>query len=92
MRAAWYDRQGPAHEVLRVGHLPDPEPAAGEIRVRVRFSGINPGDVKKRGGVEGALMPFPRAIPLSDGSGVIDTAALLTVREQGVSPDLSVGG
>lgn len=72
MRAAYYDRQGPAAEVLRVGELPDPVPGPGEVRVRVRFSGVNPGDVKKRQGVEGALMPFPRVIPHSDGSGVID--------------------
>lgn len=72
MRAAWYDRQGPAHEVLHVGAMPEPQPAAGEVRVRVRYSGINPGDVKKRQGVEGALMPYPRVIPHSDGSGVID--------------------
>lgn len=72
MRAAWYDRQGAAHEVLQVGDLPEPQPAPGEVRVRVRFSGINPGDIKKRQGVEGALMPFPRVIPHSDGSGVID--------------------
>lgn len=72
MRAAWYDRQGPAQEVLQVGDLAEPEPAAGEVRVRLRFSGINPGDLKKRAGIEGALMPFPRVVPHSDGSGVID--------------------
>lgn len=72
MLSAFYDRQGPANEVLRVGHLPDPSPGPGEVRVRVRFSGINPGDVKKRQGREGALMPFPRVVPHSDGAGVID--------------------
>jgi len=34
MLAAWYDRQGAASEVLLVGELPDPEPGAGEVRVR----------------------------------------------------------
>lgn len=72
MRAAFYDRQGPAAEVLQVGELPDPVPGPGEVRVRNHFSGINPGDVKKRAGAEGSLMPFPRVIPHSDGSGVID--------------------
>jgi NADPH2:quinone reductase len=70
--AAYYDRQGPAAEVLRVGELPDPTPGPGEVRVRVHLSGVNPGDVKKREGIEGALMPFSRVVPHSDGSGVID--------------------
>jgi NADPH2:quinone reductase len=72
VRAVWYDRQGSAAEVLQVGELPDPEPAAGEVRVRMRFSGINPGDTKKRRGWLGSSMPYPRVIPHSDGSGVVD--------------------
>lgn len=72
MRAAWYDRQGAATEVLRVGELPDPEPAAGEVRVRVHVSGVNPGDTKKRAGYFGSAMPFPRVVPHSDGAGVVD--------------------
>src|SRR5215213_11832487 len=72
MRAVWYDRQGPAAEVLQVGDLPDPEPGEGEVRVRLRFSGINPGDTKKRRGWLGSEMPYPRVIPHSDGAGVID--------------------
>ena len=72
MLAAWYDRQGPAAEVLQVGELPAPEPGPGEVRVRVRLSGINPGDTKKRVGWQGTPMSFPRIIPHSDGAGVID--------------------
>ena len=48
MQAVWYELQGPARDVLVVGDMPDPEPAPGEVRVRVHASGINPGDVKKR--------------------------------------------
>ena len=44
MLAAWYDRQGPAAEVLQVGQLSDPDPGPGEVRVRLTLSGINPGD------------------------------------------------
>lgn len=72
MRAAWYDRQGPARQVLEVGELPPPDPAPGEVRVRMRFSGVNPGDTKKRSGWLGSSMPFPRVVPHSDGAGVID--------------------
>src|SRR4051794_3829259 len=43
----------------------------GEVRIRVRASAINPGEVGKRSGV-GAPMPFPRVIPHSDGAGTID--------------------
>lgn len=72
MRAVWYDRQGAADKVLQVSELPAPEPAPGEVRVRIRLSGVNPGDTKKRRGWLGSRMPFPRVIPHSDGAGVID--------------------
>ena len=72
MQAIFYDRQGPAGEVLQFGELPDPEPEPGEVRVRLRYSGINPGDTKKREGYFGSAMPYPRVIPHSDGAGVID--------------------
>jgi len=72
MRAVWYERPGPAAEVLQVGELPDPEPDAGEVRVRLARSGINPGDTKKRADWVGYGMPYPRVIPHSDGAGLID--------------------
>lgn len=72
MLAAWYERPGPAAEVLEVGDMPDPEPGAGEVRVRLSVSGINPGDTKKRGDWVGYGMPYPRVIPHSDGAGVIE--------------------
>jgi NADPH2:quinone reductase len=72
MFASWYDRQGAATEVLRVGELPDPEPGPGEVRVEVRLSGVNPGDTKKRRGWLGSSMPFPRVVPHSDAAGVVD--------------------
>ncbi len=71
MKAAWYDRYGPAREVLVVGELPDPEPGPGEVLVRVRASGVNPSDWKARTGSRGPEMPFPRIIPHSDGAGEI---------------------
>lgn len=72
MRAAWYEKQGPANEVLIVGEMPDPRPAAGEVRIRIAASGINPGDIKKRQDSFGLGMPYPRVIPHSDGAGVVD--------------------
>ncbi|MBW9070078.1 NADPH:quinone reductase [Agrobacterium pusense] len=72
MRAAFYDRQGPAKEVLAIGELPDPQPGAGEVRVRVVASGVNPSDIKTRTGFGGKPMPFPRIVPHQDGAGIID--------------------
>jgi NADPH:quinone reductase len=72
MRAAWYDKQGPAREVLTVGEMPDPHPGAGEVRIRIAASGINPGDIKKRQDAFGYGMPYPRVIPHSDGAGHVD--------------------
>ncbi|OBI21948.1 oxidoreductase [Mycobacterium sp. E2462] len=72
MRAAWYDRQGDAASVLEVGELPDPSPGPGEVRVRISFSGVNPGDTKKRSGWQGGAMSFPRIVPHSDGAGVVE--------------------
>ena len=72
MLAAWYERQGPASEVLQVGEMASPEPGPGEVRVRVNLSGVNPGDTKKRGDWVGYGMPYPRIVPHSDGSGVLD--------------------
>jgi NADPH:quinone reductase len=72
MRAAWYEQQGAARAVLQVGDLPTPEPARGEVRIRVAASGIHSGDLGKRRGWWGSTMAFPRVIPHGDGAGVID--------------------
>jgi NADPH2:quinone reductase len=72
MKAAWYEKQGAAREVLTVSVMDDPQPAEGEVRIRVAASGVNPGDVKKREDAFGIGMPYPRVIPHSDGAGTVD--------------------
>src|SRR5947209_1925218 len=72
MRAAWYEIQGAARDVLVVGDMPAPEPGPDEVRIHVAASGVNPGDVKKRQDSFGYGMPYPRVIPHSDGAGTID--------------------
>jgi NADPH2:quinone reductase len=69
MRAAFYEANGPARDVLRVDEVEPPNPGTGEVRVRLRASGVNPTDVKSR-----ALrkLAFPRVIPHSDGAGEIE--------------------
>jgi NADPH:quinone reductase len=73
VRAAWYERRGPARDTLVVGEMPDVQPGPGEVRIAVSVSGLSPGDVKKRSGWQGSPMPYPRVIPHSDGAGTIDT-------------------
>jgi NADPH:quinone reductase len=72
MRAAFYERLGAAHDVLRIGELPTPAPGHGEVRVRLAWSGVNPSDVKSRRGGASGSMPFPRVVPHSDGAGTVD--------------------
>ena len=71
MKAVWYERSGPAEEVLTFGDMPTPNAGPGEVRVRLDASGINPADVGRRGGGYRA-MEYPRVIPNSDGAGIID--------------------
>jgi len=72
MQAAFYDRTGAAQDVLQVSTLPDPTPGPGELRVRLRWSGVNPSDVKSRAGLRSTVLAFPRIVPHSDGMGVVD--------------------
>src|SRR5215831_7012052 len=68
MRAAYYETNGTAREVLRVGEVETPQPGRGEVRVRLAVSGVNPSDVKSRAGLTRKIA-FPRVIPHSDGAG-----------------------
>ena len=71
MRAAFYEVNGAAAQVLRLGDVATPEPGPGEVRVKLATSGVNPSDVKSREG-RTRKIAFPRVIPHSDGAGVID--------------------
>ena len=71
MRAASYDRYGPAAEVLTVREVDRPAPGTGEVLVKVALSGVNPTDWKSRSGAT----PRPIdgfQIPHHDGAGVIE--------------------
>jgi NADPH2:quinone reductase len=72
VRAAFYTEQGPARAVLRVGEQTTPEPGRGEVRVRLRTSGVNPSDWKVRRGGFGRGLIAPLIVPHSDGAGDID--------------------
>ena len=79
MRAALYDRYGPASEVLRVDDVERPEPGPGQVRVRIEASGINPTDWKSRSGATARPIAGFQ-IPHHDGVGVIDATG------EGVDP------
>jgi synaptic vesicle membrane protein VAT-1 len=70
MRQVWITRAGPP-EVLQVREAPDPEPSAGQVRIRVKAAGINFADLMARVG----LYPDAPKIPCVVGyeaSGLID--------------------
>jgi NADPH2:quinone reductase len=71
MKAVWYERCGPAAEVLEFGERPTPVAGAGEVRIRLEASGVNPADVGRRAGNYRGL-EFPLVIPNSDGAGIVD--------------------
>ena len=74
MRAITYNRFGAAAEVLELQEVETPPPAAGEVLVRLKVSGVHPSDVKARAGTRPGVTepPFPLIIPHSDGAGVIE--------------------
>lgn len=73
MKAAWYERFGQAQDVLETGERPMPLAGPGEVLVRLKTSGVNPSDVKKRAGSIPDLLGQGYVIPHSDGAGVIES-------------------
>ena len=72
MKAVRFDQYGPVG-VLDVRDVPVPEPGSGEVLVRVKAAGINPGEAKIR---DGSLHErWPATFPSGQGSdfaGVVD--------------------
>lgn len=72
MRAAVYRQTGKAEDVLTIIELPDPQPCAGEVRIRILVSGVNPSDTKARAGISSPTVPYDLVVPHHDGAGVVD--------------------
>ncbi len=70
MKAITYSQPGDS-SVLSLEDRPLPEPAAGEVRVRLTVSGVNPTDWKARA-TTGRPLPFDEVTPNQDGAGVVD--------------------
>ena len=49
MKAAIYTEQGPAAEVLKIQEFEEILPLENEVQIEVHDSGVNPGEVKKKG-------------------------------------------
>jgi NADPH2:quinone reductase len=61
MKAAYIEATGPP-ENIKVGELPRPEPARGQVLVRVRAAALNPIDLYIRSGMVSFPLPVPYVI------------------------------
>jgi NADPH:quinone reductase len=68
VKAVYIEKTG-GPEVLQFGERPVPAPAAGEVLVKVAFSGVNFTDLNQRSGVN--KIPVP-AVLGSEGAGVVE--------------------
>ena len=82
MLAVTYSAFGPAKDVMTLVQMDTPTPAAGEVLLKLEYSGANPSDAKARAGARpGVTKPaFDVIVPNSDGAGII------TAVGQGVDP------
>lgn len=73
MRAITYQTYGPAKDVLTLRDVAGHAPQAGEVQVKLKYSAVNPSDVKRRAGARpGATQEaFDPVCPHSEGSGTI---------------------
>lgn len=70
-RFAYYDQPGPARDVIKLGTRSTPNPGPGAVLVRVRMSGVNPSDTKRRAGWASYKPRLPRTVLHCDGAGEI---------------------
>lgn len=72
MQAARINNYG-GPEVIVIERIPRPEPATGQVLVRIKAAGVNPADWKMGGGAFKQFMPLPFPwIPGIEGAGVVE--------------------
>ena len=71
MRSVVFDSFGDPATVLNLGERPMPEPAAGQVRVKMRMSPIHNHDLAIIRGVYGYKPPLP-AVPGTEAVGLVD--------------------
>jgi NADPH:quinone reductase-like Zn-dependent oxidoreductase len=79
MRAVRFDEYG-GIDVLRVDEVPTPVPGAGQVLVRVKAAGINPGEAKIREGLLHSM--WPATFPSGEGT---DLAGIISRTGDGVT-------
>lgn len=72
MKAVWFESFGTAADTLVSGEQPRPVAGPGEVLVKLKTTGVNPSDVKKRAGAFPNLLDDGLVIPHSDGAGVVE--------------------
>jgi len=72
MKAAWFEKFGTPKESIIIGEQPKPVPGEGEVLIKLKTTGVNPSDVKKRAGAFPNLLDTGHVIPHSDGAGIIE--------------------
>jgi len=78
-KAVRFDEYG-GLDVLKVADVPQPVPDEGQVLVRVKAAGINPGEAKIREGLLHAR--FPATFPSGEGS---DLAGIVAATGPGVT-------
>ena len=71
MRSITYAAPGDS-SVLHLVEREVPDPRAGEVRVRVHVSGVNPTDWKTRSGTGSVRVAAAETVPNQDGAGTVD--------------------
>jgi NADPH:quinone reductase-like Zn-dependent oxidoreductase len=89
MKAVRFDQYG-GIDVLDVVEVPDPVPGAGQVLVRVKAAGINPGEAKIRDGSLHEI--FPATFPSGQGSDLAGVVASLGPDVTGVAVGDEVAG
>ena len=81
MQAVMLTRKG-GPEVLEVVELPLPEPGAGEVRVKIRATGVGATDIAMRRGSSSYVPPIP-FVPGYESVGIVDAigAGVTTLKE-----------
>ena len=84
MKQIVFNKPGNAADVLSVKDVPLPEPKAGEVRIKVKASPVNPSDVVFIQGVYGIQPEFPDSPAGFEGAGEVDVIGT------GIGPDLKI--